>query len=157
MVLTAPVVGKTGICATVKCDEFGQWRGIVCRPTSHGFAIEIAANAAERAKLADKILWHKKVENGQTTNQRKHKRIEPHNPLSTLTLADGRSLRCFVIDMSVSGAAVSADIFPAIGMPLAVGKIIGRVVRHFAGGFAVKFVEPQDIGLLERRIIQAPQ
>ena len=47
MVLTAPVVGKTGICATVKCDEFGQWRGIVCRPASHGFAIEIAANAAE--------------------------------------------------------------------------------------------------------------
>ena len=157
MVLTAPVVGKTGICATVKCDEFGQWRGIVSRPTSHGFAIEIAANADERAKLADKILWHKKVETGQTTDKRKHKRIEPHDPLSTLTLADGRCLRCFVIDMSVSGAAVSADIFPAIGMPLAVGKIIGRVVRHFAGGFAVKFVEPQNIGLLERMIIQAPQ
>lgn len=155
--LTAPVIGRTGICATVKCDEFGQLRGTVSYPTSQGFAIRIAANDAERAKLTDKILWHRKVEDGETTNKRKHKRIEPHNPLSTLTLADGSHLRCFVIDMSVSGAAVSAEVAPEIGTPVAVGKIVGRVVRHFVGGFAVKFVDPQDIGLLERLIIQAPK
>jgi hypothetical protein len=56
--------------------------------------------------------------------------------------------------MSISGAAVSADISPAIGTPLAVGKIVGRVVRHFVGGFAVQFVELQDLETLEQRIIQ---
>ena len=39
-------------------------------------------------------------------------------------------------------------------MPLAIGKVVGRVVRHLPGGFAVEFVEKQDIRALERMIIQ---
>src|SRR6266511_1028132 len=56
-------------------------------------------------------------------------------------LHDGTTMTCFVIDISVSGAAISADTVPEIATVLAVGKAIGRVVRHFAGGFAVKFVD----------------
>ena len=33
---------------------------------------------------------------------------------------------------------------PPIGMPLAVGSCVGRVVRRFQYGFAVKFVKKQD-------------
>ena len=66
--------------------------------------------------------------------------------------ADGTVCGCFVIDMSVSGVAVSADIQPEIGMPLAVGACVGRVVRIFPEGFAVKFVEPQSRDDLERRV-----
>ena len=104
-----------------------------------------------------KIAYHEKLNKQEIVDKRKHKRLVPNNPLSTLILADGSSQRCFVIDMSVSGAAVSAEILPEVGMPLAVGKIVGRVVRHINGGFAVKFVETQGLNMLERMIIQPPK
>jgi hypothetical protein len=100
--------------------------------------------------------WHEKFQKKETTDNRKHKRIAPNNPLSSLILADGSRLRCFVIDMSVSGVAVSADIMPELRTPLAVGTIVGRVVRHVPGGFAVEFVEHQDMRSLERMLIQSP-
>jgi hypothetical protein len=41
---------------------------------------------------------------------------------------------------------------PQRGMPLAVGACVGRVVRLFDDGFAVKFVEPQNRDDLDRII-----
>jgi hypothetical protein len=48
------------------------------------------------------------------------------------------------MDVSTSGVAVSTEYMPPIGMPLAVGSCVGRVVRRFQYGFAVKFVKKQD-------------
>ena len=157
MAMVVPVIGRAGASVTVECEEFGQLEGVVSRPTRMGFTMQIKATDEERAKLADKIAWHEKFYRRETTDQRKHKRIVPNNPISTLMLADGSCIRCFVIDMSASGVAVSADIVPELKMPLAVGKVVGRVARHMPGGFAVKFVELQDIRSLERMIIQPPR
>jgi hypothetical protein len=57
--------------------------------------------------------------------------------------------------MSVSGVAVSAQLQPPIGMPLAVGACIGRVVRLLPDGFAVKFVEAQNRHDLDRLVARA--
>ena len=157
MVLIVPVTGRPGAIVTVECEEFGQWEGVVNRATNRGFAMAIDATDEERAKLADKIAWYEKVQRLETVDLRKHKRIVPNNPLSHLLLADGSSQRCFVVDMSASGAAVSAEIMPKLGTPLAVGSIVGRVVRHTPDGFAVKFVEAQDIRSLERMIHEPPR
>jgi hypothetical protein len=70
-------------------------------------------------------------------------------------LADGTIQRCFIIDMSVSGVAVSAEVQPPIGMPLAIGACIGRVVRLLPNGFAVKFVELQKRRDLNRLIVRS--
>ena len=53
---------------------------------------------------------------------------------------------------SPTGAAVSSDLIPEIGTPVAVGKIVGRVVRKFKDGFAVHFTEKQDPESVERLI-----
>jgi len=157
MGMIVPVIGRSGADVTVECEEFGQLVGTVRNPTKMGFTVQIRATDEERAKLADKIAWHEKFQKKETTDLREHKRIVPHNPLSTIILADGSQLRCFVIDMSVSGVAVSADIMPELRMPLAVGKVVGRVARHMPGGFAVKFVQLQELRALERMIIQPPR
>jgi len=154
MTLIVPVMGRKGASVTVECEEFGQLEGTVSRSTGLGFAMRIIATDEERAKLADKIAWHEKFQRRQTADNRKNKRIVPNDPLSSLILADGSCLRCFVIDYSVSGVAVSAEIMPELRIPLAVGKIVGRVVRHLPGGFAVEFVEKQDMRALERMLIQ---
>jgi hypothetical protein len=72
-------------------------------------------------------------------------------------LADGTVHDCFIIDMSVSGVAVSAQLQPPIGMPLAIGACIGRVVRLLPDGFAVKFVETQNRPDLNRLLVRAPR
>ena len=47
-------------------------------------------------------------------------------------------------EYSISGAAVSADTLPELGTMLIVGRIIGRVVRHFPEGFAIEFIMVHD-------------
>ncbi len=63
-------------------------------------------------------------------------------------------LECFVIDISASGAAVSADVVPDVGTILAIGQVPGKVVRHFAEGFAVKFKQTQRANLVEKLVIR---
>ena len=86
-------------------------------------------------------------------DQRADARFEPIKPYSRLILRDGTVMMCFVVDLSVSGAAVSAETVPEIGTVVAVGRVIGRVVRHFDGGFSVKFVELQSRESVEDRAI----
>jgi len=57
-----------------------------------------------------------------------------------------------VIDFSDCGVAVSADLYPDVGTPLAVGKMIGRVVRRFAEGFAVEFLGQESLADVERKL-----
>ena len=156
MVLIAPVIGDVGEEIIVQSDEFGELRGPLVSVENRGFQLDIDATDEERAKLAAKIDWYEKHGNEETSNRRKHKRILPHEPLSTLVLADGSTPTCFVIDMSRTGVAVSAEIMPDIGLPLAVGRVLGRVVRHLPNGFAVQFVRKQDLGSLEQLLIKPP-
>ena len=110
----------------------------------------------ERDKFAAKIEWYEKHKNHDLPDNRTSKRIIPQNPHSVIVLSDGTVVGAFIIDMSVSGVAVSADIEPRIGEPLAVGKVVGRVVRRFRGGFGVQFIEPQDPLTLEK-LLALPQ
>jgi hypothetical protein len=56
--------------------------------------------------------------------------------------------------MSIEGVAVSSELQLETGMPLAVGACVGRVVRTFGSGFAVKFIEKQNQYDLERLVIR---
>src|ERR1035438_3266842 len=95
-----------------------------------------------REKFASKLTWlESKQRDPGIRDGRKQARIIPANPHSSLTFADGTVRNCFIVDMSMSGAAVSAEVQPPIGMPLAVGACVGRVVRLLPDGFAVKFVD----------------
>jgi hypothetical protein len=150
MTLLAPAKGAIGERVITHCHEFGKLEGSIIRVLDSGFVISIAAKGDERAKLAAKIDWYERNKNHDLAESRGHKRIIPKNPHSTLILADNSEMACLVIDVSISGVAVSADSKPEIGTQLTVGKIVGRVVRHFADGFAVQFIELQNLDFLEQ-------
>jgi hypothetical protein len=121
-----------------------------------GFLVELEMTKPLREKFASKLTWlEQKQKNPAFRDVRKDARIIPESPHSTLALMDGSIHACFIIDMSISGTAVSAQVQPPIGMPLAVGACIGRVVRHLPDGFAVKFVETQNRFDLNRLIVRA--
>jgi PilZ domain len=155
MMVAVPVVGKLGDRITPYFGDFGKLEGVISDTVPGGFLLELDMNTSVRKKFASKLTWlEKKLKNPSIPDGRKQARIIPANPRSSLTFADGSTSSCFVIDMSVSGAAVSAEVQPEIGMPLAVGACIGRVVRRLPDGFAVKFVETQNRDDLERRVVR---
>lgn len=155
MMVTVPVVGKVGDPVKSYFGDFGKLEGLICDTVSGGFLLELAMTSAMREKFASKLTWlEQKQKDSSIRDGRKQARIVPASSHSILTFADGSTRSCLVIDMSVSGAAVEADMQPPIGMPLAVGACIGRVVRHLPAGFAVKFIEPPSRDVLERRVMR---
>jgi hypothetical protein len=157
MMVDVPVLGRVGDTISTYFGDFGKLEGLITDTTGRSFLLELEMTRAMRQKLSDQLTWlEKKQQDPSVRDVRKQARIIPASPHSMLTFADGAITSCFVIDMSVSGAAVSTEMpLPEIGMPLAVGSCVGRVVRQLDGGFAVKFVEQQNREHLERRIIRA--
>lgn len=152
MVASAPVSGDPGEGVSANFEPFGLVRGKVERLIEGGFSVAIEADEAQRKLLAKRIAWYKKKTFDGLTDKRDHKRVMPRDPRSLLVFADGSMMECLIIDMSRSGAAVSADIQPGIGTPLAVGTVVGRVVRWLDVGFAVRFTSEQEAQTLEERL-----
>ena len=151
MMVEVPVVGKVGDRLTSYFRDFGRFDGRITGIKAGGFLVELEMTQSACEKFAGKLTWlEKKLKDPSIPDVRKDARIVPASPHSTLTMADGSMHGCFVIDMSVSGVAISAQLQPQIGMPLA----IGRVVRLLPDGFAVKLVEPQKRHELDRLIIR---
>jgi hypothetical protein len=155
MIVAVPVLGKVGDRITSYFSDFGKLEGQISDTAAGSFLLELEMTTPSREKFATKLTWlEKKQKDPSLRDGRKQKRIIPESPHSTLTFADGATHSCFVIDMSTSGAAVSAAVQPPIGTPLAVGACVGRVVRLLPDGFAVQFVEQPNRGDLERLVVR---
>jgi hypothetical protein len=155
MMVDVPVVGKVGDYLTSFFPDFGKLDGTISDTRPGCFLLELDVTYAMREKLANKLTWLEgKLNDPQIFDRRAHPRVIPARSRSTLTLADGAIHECNVIDMSVSGAAISNPLSLEIGTPLAIGACVGRIVRVFAGGFAIEFAEVQNQNDLERLIIR---
>ena len=133
MMVAVPVIGRVGDRISSYFGDFGKLEGHISDTAAGSFLLELAMTTSMREKLATKLTWlDKKQKDPAVREARTHSRIIPANSHSTLTFADGSTRSCFIIDMSASGAAVSADVQPQVGMPLAVGACVGRVVRTSA-------------------------
>lgn len=158
MIVDVPVIGRVGDRIGTYFGDFGRMEGEISDTVAGSFLLELMLTRPQRQRMSDQLIWLEKKQKDPTIKDgRKQARIVPASPHSMLTFADGTMKSCFVIDMSPSGAAVSADVQPEIGTPLAVGACVGRVVRHLDGGFAVKFIEEQGRDVLERRVIRPLQ
>jgi hypothetical protein len=153
MLVSAPVLGPKGERVIAYFGEFGKLDGFITDIVDGGFLLDLAVNRSQREKLANKLEWiEKRQKDPSVVDVRDQQRIVPENPHTTLLFADETVLTCFVIDISPSGVAVSADIEPELGTRLAVGRTVGSVVRRFDEGFAVKFDQLQDPARLEEII-----
>jgi hypothetical protein len=154
----APVQGSVGDWVKSEVEHFGRLEGPILRLLDgrRGFVMHISGSDSERRELARRIDWFELHKNYEVSDRRTEARFVPVSPHSRLAFADGTRVGCFILDLSVSGAAIAADTVPAVGTFLAVGKVIGLVVRHFVGGFAVKFIEPQNGETVEGLVSRKP-
>ena len=156
MIVDVPVVGKVGEQATAYFEDFGEFECTISATLKMGILMELDMTRARRAWMSEKLTWlEKKQKDTSISELRRDARFVPQVSHTVLTLADGNSHACFIIDVSTAGAAVSCEYDPEIGTPLAIGACVGRVIRKFANGFAIKFAEKQNRDDLMRLIVRS--
>ena len=154
MIVDVPVVGKVGDRLSSYFRDFGKFDGLISDTMDGSFLLELEMTRDMRERMADKLIWlEKKQADPSVFDNRQYARFIPPSSHTTVTLADGAIHRCFIIDLSQSGVAVSAELEPPpVGTPLAIGGCVGRVVRIFHNGFAVQFIEMQRVSDLTRLV-----
>lgn len=137
------VAPREGERVILYVDHVGRLEGAVTRLFAGGFAVSLRASDRKREKLAAQLTWLANRHELALPEDRRHERILPQKNEVDMALADGRIYKARLIDLSLSGAAVSSDVRPAIGSRIVLGTMSARVVRHLEGGFAVEFTALQ--------------
>jgi hypothetical protein len=148
--LMSPVSVPDGERVVCYFDHIGGLEGTVVRNFEGGFAIRFNATQHKREKLAAQLTWLINRDELVGDEERRHERIIPRNGTSSLKLAEGLSIACQVIDVSISGASVGTQSRPAIGSEIVLGKLRGKVVRHHEQGIGIAFLDIQNPLALRR-------
>ncbi|KPL51594.1 MULTISPECIES: PilZ domain-containing protein [Hyphomicrobiales] len=150
--MIAPVSGTVGERVIAYIDHIGRVEGKIVRPLTGGFAMQIDATLRKRDKIAAQLTWLANRHVLNLPEDRRHDRYAPKNPFAILTVGGQRELRCRIVDISLSGAALAMVERPPLGEQVLLGKIRGRIVRHFDDGVAVEFAVLQTIENLESQV-----
>lgn len=137
--LVAPVKGQVGERVVVYLEQIGRVEGGITRHTADGFAFSIAAAMRKRDKMASQLTWLANRQSLGLPEDRRHERIMPRNTSSTLKMESGREYGVRIIDVSMSGAALSIEQKLPLGTAVVLGNTPAQIVRHFQGGIAVEF------------------
>jgi hypothetical protein len=150
--LSTPTPPRAGEHVVAYIDHIGRIEGRCTRVFDNGFAMTISATLRRRDKIADQLTWFANRNSLGLPEDRRHKRIELRNPRSLLTLPDGSTVECRVVDVSLSGAAVATKAKLSLGSPVTLGRTPARVVRQLDIGFALEFSRLQSPDTLERDV-----
>jgi hypothetical protein len=143
--IVAPVVGKLGERVVAYLDHVGRIEGMIVRVSDTGFSMTIEASLRKRDKLADQLTWLANRQILGLPEDRRHERIIPRNPFTTITMPTGEKVPVRVLDISLSGAAIGgADALKA-GDIVQLSRTMARVVRVLEKGVAVEFSRQQPI------------
>jgi hypothetical protein len=140
--VVAPVRGLVGERIVLYLEHLGRIEGQIVRHTDLGLALSIGATIRKRDKLASQLTWLANRQSLGLPEDRRHERIVPRHTAVHVTVGDVGAVTGRLIDVSLSGAAVTMTERPALGTVVTLGKTAGRVVRHFEGGIAVEFLLP---------------
>lgn len=147
--LIAPVLGALGERVIAYIDHVGRVEGHVARLFDGGFAMTIESTERKKDKLAAKLTWLANRYHLNLAEDRRHERVSPSQSVARVTLPDGRVFDARILDLSLSGAAISMDFKPPIGSPLRLGAIRSTVVRATDDGIAIEFAVLQTPDSLE--------
>lgn len=153
--LKANTLGTPGEKVIVYLDHIGRLEGVLTRRLDDGFAMTIIASDRKKDKLAAQLTWLANKHELGLPEDRRHERVAPRNPISSLELDDGRQYPCRIIDLSLSGAAIEIDVRPDIGSHVVLGSMKGQVVRHFEEGIAIEFAVVQRPEMFEAQLKSA--
>lgn len=149
--LIAPVPAQPGERVVAYLDHVGRIEGVMVRAVPNGFAMTVGATIRKRDKLAAQLTWLANRNMLGLPEDRRHERVVPRSPRAMLVTEDGVEHECRVLDVSLSGAALTIALNLPIGTPVTIGRTAARVVRIFDKGFAVEFARPQNMETLQEQ------
>ena len=113
---------EEGTRVVVYLEELGRLEGDITDKTEDGFVLSVDLSKPRLVKINDKLAELQNREDKSDSNLRRHNRFEPTNQTSHLTLSDGRTYPCEVVDISMRGAAINVEVIPSIGTYVMLGK-----------------------------------
>ncbi len=131
-------------------DQIGGLEGTVVREISGGFGLKFLATPHKREKLAAQLTFLINRQHLGDFAERRHDRMKPQNATQSLTLVEGLTISCQVVDFSLSGAFIATPARPEIGTEITLGNVRCKVVRHRAEGIAVQFIDVQHPNALRK-------
>ena len=152
LTMIAPQSGKLGERVIAYIDHIGRLEGTIIELTDNGFVMQVGGTDRKRDKLAAQLTWLANRDLLDLAEDRRHGRIVPKRPVTTVIMPNGVNLTCRVIDASESGAAIASQDRPALGLLVTIGRLQARVVRHLDDGFAVEFTRLQHPDFLEENL-----
>ncbi len=148
----SPSCGEIGARVIAYIDNIGRVEGVILNRSEHGFVMSISASLRKRDKLADTLTWLANRHVLNLDEDRRHLRRTPKRSEANVILADGSTHIVRVIDMSLSGAALSTTLRPPLGSPMKLGRLGARVVRHFDDGVGIEFLRLLSDAAIEKTI-----
>lgn len=140
--LTCAVLGQEGERIVLYIEQIGRIEGTIARIVDGGIAVKLSATLRKRDKIASQLTWLANRDMLGLPEGRTHERITPIQPGVSIRLESGREVAGRIIDLSMSGAALSTVTTPPPGASVMIGRTPARVVRYFEGGIGVQFMLP---------------
>ncbi|WP_264051443.1 PilZ domain-containing protein [Methylobacterium flocculans] len=140
--LTCAALGEIEERVVLYLEHIGRIEGTIARLLPGGFAVRLSATLRKRDKIASQLTWLANRDSLGLPEGRTHERLTPHVTGVVLRLESGREVAARIIDISMSGVALTTATAPPLGTSLMVGRTPGRVVRYFEGGIGVHFMLP---------------
>lgn len=128
-----------GQAVWVDIDGFGPVRANVEAVRHDGFICHNLLNEPARKRLGTWVAWLARRNGRPHNDKRVYMRSRPYDSRTTVAFEDGEMVAVLLKDVSRSGAALVCDYAAAVGTPVMVGRVSGRVSRAFSDGFAVEF------------------
>ncbi|MHB2168226.1 PilZ domain-containing protein [Alsobacter sp. R-9] len=151
--LLAPVQGRVGERIVIYLEHLGRLEGTVVRQFELGFAVQLAATRRKQDKLANQLTWLANRHELGLPEDRRHERLTPRRTAVLVRMPNGKEAAARIIDLSMSGAALTVGVPIAIGTAVTVGSTPARVVRHFGSGIGVEFVRPITEDMFDEDVV----
>lgn len=149
--IQADITGEIGEHIIIYTVNVGRIEGEIARIFEGGFALRLSASVYKREKIVNQLTWLINKDKLSALDNRLHNRFVPNKLKAMLTVADGTTHECQIVDMSLGGAAVIVEPMPEVGEAIILGLIQGRVIRHTDIAINIQFLEIQDPTSLERQ------
>lgn len=122
--------------------EIGRIEGLVTRIVKDGFAMSITGTGRKREKLSSTITWVANRDALDLPESRSAERIVPDSEIATIVLPGGMPVNARILDVSMTGIALSLNVALPRDAPVLVGGRTSRIVRSDDCGVGLAFDAP---------------
>jgi hypothetical protein len=140
VLLTVAMVVTPGSRVVAHIERLGRIEGLVVRTVAGGFALALSCTPSKIDRLAARIEWLARYENGATEERRDGLRLDRDGAHVYLLTADQSRHPIELVDVSASGVSFLTDLPLEVGDRVELGAQKAKVARVFPGGAAAAFL-----------------